>query len=143
MIYPNFAVMKQYISILLSTLLLLSSSGIAYAKHYCGEFEMLSQITLGEENLSCGMVMEETSCDDEQTEEHSCCDNEYTQVTTDNHFAKASFDIQFDQNFVAAFVATFVLNIPIADTITKDLYSVYDPPPIIRDIPVLYETFLI
>jgi len=104
---------------------------------------MLSQITLGEEHLSCGMAMENAACGAEITEEHSCCDNEYTQVTTDSHYAKASFNLQLDQIFVAASVATFILHIPITNTASNDFYSGYDPPPIIRDIPVLYETFLI
>jgi len=135
--------MKQLISIFLSVLLLASSTGIAYAQHFCGDYEMLSEITLGEKHLSCGMVMEDTACSDEHSEDHNCCDNEYTSVDTDDNFAKASFDIQFSKTFVAAFASVFVL-IHTVDYIThRTSYAEYHPPPLIKDVPVFYETFLI
>lgn len=135
--------MKQLVSILLSALMLISSTGLAYAQHFCGDYEMLTEITLGEKHLSCGMAVEDSACGDEHSEDHDCCDNEYTKVTTDNHFAKASFNIGFDQTFVVAFVATYILDIPLSDVTETDRYSEYNPPPLIKDIPVLFETFLI
>lgn len=134
--------MKKIISILLTILMLASSSGIAYAQHFCGEYEMLSEITLGEKDLSCGMVMEIPNCDQEE-EEHSCCDNEYTTVDTDDIFNKSSFELDLDQDFVLAFVSVFVLksidNFPSENQFFID----YSPPPLERDLLVLYETFLI
>ncbi|MFC7356655.1 hypothetical protein ACFQO1_03070 [Jejudonia soesokkakensis] len=135
--------MKQFISILLSIFLLASSSGVAYAQHYCGEYKMIEKLTLGEEHLSCGMVLADTSCGDEHAEDHDCCDNEYTQVSTDDNFAKAHFDINFDSPFVAAFVSVFVLNVSLTEDASVTSYTDYNPPPLIKDIPVLYETFLI
>jgi hypothetical protein len=134
--------MQKIISIFLSVLLLASSSGIAYAQHFCGEYEMLSEITLGEKDLSCGMAMELPGCD-EEADEHDCCDNEYTKVDTDDTFAKVSFEFDFDENFVFTFISEFVLfqseNFPE----NPDLYKDYSPPPIERDLQVLYDTFLI
>lgn len=134
--------MKQFISIALSFLMLLSSSGIAYAQHFCGDFEMMAKITLGQEKMTCGMVMEDP-CNDEQDEEHSCCDNEYAQVTTDENFAAASFDLQVPPVFAAAFVSVFVLNTETFTSKEQTLFTQYHPPPLIKDIPVLFERFLI
>ena len=47
--------MKKTISIFLSILILASSSGIAYAQHFCSGMEMMAEVTLGEKHLSCGM----------------------------------------------------------------------------------------
>ncbi|PKA82491.1 hypothetical protein ATE92_0621 [Ulvibacter sp. MAR_2010_11] len=136
--------MRKIISIFLSVLLLASSSGIAYAQHFCGEYEMLSELTLGEKNLSCGMSMDIPDCETKGTsEDHDCCDNHYTQVTTDDTFAKASFEINFTKTFVAAFVSVFVLEQPAIYTTNLISFAEYHPPPLEQDFQVLYETFLI
>ena len=135
--------MKPVISILLSVLLLASSTGITYAKHFCGDFEMMAEVTLGEKSLSCGMAMEDSACADEEAEGHNCCDNEYVQVVVDDNFANSNYDIDIHQPFVAAFVAIFVLQELYDFDDSPDFLSDYRPPPLYKDIPVLYETFLI
>ncbi|MGK0428321.1 MAG: hypothetical protein ACJAUR_002441 [Ulvibacter sp.] len=135
--------MSKIISILLSVLLLLSSTGVTYAQHFCGEFEMLSKVTLGEEHLSCGMVMDVPSCDDNVVEDYHCCATQYTSVSTDDNFAKANFNIDFDKSFAIAFVSVFVLQQLVEYEASIDDYTLYYPPPLYKNIPVLYETFLI
>ncbi|QIE59376.1 hypothetical protein G5B37_07300 [Rasiella rasia] len=135
--------MKQIFSIALSLLLLLSSSGIAYAQHFCGDFEMMATFTIGEKSLSCGMASVDDGCEDEEAEEHTCCDNQYTKVTTDDNFSTSQDTFQVPTNFVAAFVSVFVLQFETsAATEVAELWH-YKPPPLIKNIPVLYETFLI
>ena len=134
--------MKKVISILMASLLLVSSSGIAYAQHYCGEFKMLSEITLGEKELSCGMVMELPGCDDNE-EEHNCCDNQYTKVETDDSFNKSSFEVELSPDFLLSFVSVFILNTVEGYTTTHDSFRDHSPPPLERDYQVLYESFLI
>lgn len=137
--------MQKVISTLLSLLILLSSSGIAYAQHFCGDFEMISTLTLGEKQLSCGMAMEkETSseCDD-TFQKMDCCDNQYTTVDTDDTFTKTSFDVDLNKNFVAAFVSVFVLQTIANYPSHTNFFAEYNPPPLDQDFQVLYETFLI
>ncbi len=134
--------MRKFISIVLSILLLLSSSGIAYAKHYCGDFEMMATVTLGEKQLSCGMSMEVPDCDDEK-ETPDCCDNEYTSVETDETFNKANFEFSPDKTFFTAFAAVFVYTVEIIEDAEDPSYTDYDPPPLEQDLQILYETFLI
>jgi len=135
--------MSKIISILLSLLLLLSSTGITYAQHYCGEFEMISKVTLGEEHLSCGMAMEVPGCEDNDDNDYHCCDNQYTSITTDDDFAKANFNIDFNHSIALAFVSIFVLQQLVDYEKSLDEYTFYHPPPLQKDILVLYETFLI
>ncbi|MDC8003056.1 hypothetical protein POV27_03280 [Aureisphaera galaxeae] len=136
--------MKKVISICLSLLLLLSSTGITYAQHFCGEHEMMAKVTLGQEVLSCGMAMtHDDGCADESTEEHGCCDNKYTQVDVDDNFADVSFDVQLDPVFVASFVSIFVLKETTSFKKEHDYFKDYSPPPLEEDFCVLYDTFLI
>jgi hypothetical protein len=139
--------MKKTISIFLSILMLASSSGIAYAKHFCGDMVMASEITFGEKDLSCGMDMHalDTGCENETItpEVHDCCKDQITKIQTDENFAKASFDLKLNKTFVATFVSVFILQeVEIAST-TKTFFADYSPPPLEQDFNILYETFLI
>ncbi len=139
--------MKKAISIFLSVLLLASSSGIAYAQHFCSGHEMMAKVTLGEEHLSCGMKMMTPTpgCEEDTREEkdHSCCSNSYTQVETDENYAKTSFDVDLNTNFVAAFIHVFIPPQPDNYPDHLQTYTDYHPPPLDKDIPVLYQVFLI
>jgi len=135
---------KKLISTLLTTLLLLSSSGVTYAQHFCGDYEMMSKITLGEAHLSCGMEMKSSPCEEEnQDEKHNCCENEYTTIDVDDNFATASFDLQLNPVFVIAFVSVFVVQGSDNYDENLDYYKDYSPPPLGEDLQVLYDTFLI
>jgi len=137
--------MKKTISILLSILMFASSSGIAYAQHFCSGMEMMAEITLGEKLLSCGMEEVSDKCGDETfiVKGHDCCENQFTQIQTDDNFAKASFHLKLNKTFVAPFVTVFVLQeVEIAST-EKTFFPEYNPPPLEQDLNILYETFLI
>ena len=135
---------QKIASIALSILMLLSSSGVTYAQHFCGDFEMIAKVTLGEEHLDCGMAMETepAGCDDPESD-HDCCDNEYTSVELDDNFAKSSLQFEFDTEFALAFVSVFILNFEAEIMPTDDLFRDHSPPPLIIDRQVHFETFLI
>lgn len=135
--------MNTVVSFLLSFLILLSSSGLAYAKHFCGPFEVVSKVTLGEESLSCGMKRYDPVCEDEKNENHSCCSNEYVKVNTDDHFNKTvfNFEIQNVWVFIGAEVFKFEAVAHVEQKATILYY--YRPPPLKEDLQILYETFLI
>ena len=122
----------------------MSTSGVAYAQHFCGDFEMVATLTLGEEKLSCGMAdLEDDTCTDEKAESHSCCDNQYTKITTDENFNASQDTFQVPANFAVAFISIFILQTENYATNTIASFSEYNPPPLIKNIPVLYESFLI
>ena len=130
--------------------MLASSSGIAYAQHFCSGMEMMAEITLGEKHLSCGMESDtdNTGCSDENItpKAHDCCKNHITKIHTDDNYAKASFDLKLDKNFktfVASFVAVFVLQEVEITSKEKTFFADYNPPPLEQDFNILYETFLI
>ncbi|MGB0789496.1 MAG: HYC_CC_PP family protein [Marinirhabdus sp.] len=134
--------MKLCVSIGLSVLLLASSSGVTYAQHFCGDFEMIAKVTLGEKHMSCGMAMETSPCGDEHEKDHDCCENHYTTISTDDNFAKAGHDLHL-QNTVAPPAAIFSLPIKIFAPTAVFHCNKYNPPPLIKNLPILYASFLI
>ena len=135
--------MIKVVSILLTVLLLFSSTGITYAQHFCGSFEMMAKITLGEEQMSCEMVVIDDCGAEDDKEGHGCCDNLYTSVDVDDNFASSSFEMQIDPTVAIAMISVFVLVQEVTDTVTNTFYVDYSPPPLGDDFLVLYETFLI
>lgn len=124
-----------------------SSSGIAYAQHFCSGMEMMAEVTLGEKHLSCGMDAESpySGCGDESAipDAHDCCKNHITKIQTDDNFAKASFNLKLNKTFVTTFVSVFVLQEIEITSSEKTFFADYSPPPLEQDFNILYETFLI
>jgi hypothetical protein len=135
---------KQITSILLTLLLLISNTGITYAQHFCGGHQMMAKVTIGQERLSCGMAPVKDLCDEShQSDTHSCCDNRYTQVAFDDTVEQPVVEFQLtpvfdvDNNAIISSVSEIL-------TLQKEVvYTIYNPPPLIKDFPVLFDTFLI
>mgnify|MGYP003643199900 CR=1 FL=1 len=127
--------------------MLISSSGLAYAQHFCGGMEMMAEITVGESQLYCGMdgAVDDKDCGDAapSSTADDCCKNHITKVQTDEDFAKTSFDVKFNKEFVATFISVFVLQEIEIPSSEKTLYADYNPPPLQQDLNILYDTFLI
>ena len=135
--------MQKTISILLTILILASSSGVTYAKHFCGDFEVISTLTMGKKSLSCGMVMEADDCDKNEEDPIDCCKNTYKNIDTDDNFVNSSYDLQISNNFISGFISSFVLQYVSFSDKKIHLFNGYDPPPIYEDIQVLHEVFII
>jgi len=136
--------MQRIIASLLSLFILLSSSGITFAQHYCGGNPIASKITLGEEALSCNMNAVATDACTRETkiEKHSCCDDKYLAIDTDSHYNKAKFEIQFLDFDFPALEWGFLVPKNTFDSKTTN-FQVYRPPPLEKDYQILFETFLI
>ena len=136
--------MKQITSILLTLLLLISNTGITYAQHFCGGHQMMAKVTIGQERLSCGMAPVKDLCDEShQSDTHSCCNNLYTQVAFDDTVEQPIVEFQLtpvfdvDNNAIINSVSEIL-------TLQKEVvYTIYNPPPLIKNFPVLFDTFLI
>lgn len=136
--------MKQITSILLTLLLLISNTGITYAQHFCGGHQMMAKVTIGQERLSCGMAPVKDLCDDShQSDTHSCCNNLYTQVAFDDTVEQPTVEFQLTPPLKAN-TTTFSASVYEIITLQKEVvYSIYNPPPLIKNFSVLFDTFLI
>ena len=135
--------MQKAISFLLSVLLLASSTNVTYAKHFCGDYEVLSVLTLGEKHLTCGMKMNSNTCNDKKQEDQHCCKNKYENVEIDDNFAISSFDALLNVPFFKSLVSVFLLHQKYFNQQSLQFYADYNPPPLDKDIPVLYQVFVI
>ena len=136
--------MKQIISILLTLLLLISNTGITYAQHFCGGHQMMAKVTIGQERLSRGMALVKDLCDEShQSDTHSCCNNLYTQVAFDDTVEQPTVEFQLTPPLKAN-TTTFSASVYEILTLQKEVvYTPYNPPPLIKDFPILFDTFLI
>ena len=136
--------MKQITSILLTLLLLISNTGITYAQHFCGGHQMMAKVTIGQERLSCGMALVKDLCDEShQSDTHSCCNNLYTQVAFDDTVEQPIVEFQLTPPLKAN-TTTFSASVYEILTLQKEVvYSIYNPPPLIKNFSVLFDTFLI
>lgn len=135
--------MKKIISIVLTILILASNTGVTYAKHFCGDFEVMSTITLGEKNLSCGMKMDVKGCDNETQKDRHCCKNKYENIDTDDNYSLSLFDLQINVPFIASFVSIFIFKQFSDPSQGLLFYTNYKPPPIGKNLSVLYQVFTI
>ena len=135
--------MQKVISIVLTILMLASSTGVTYAKHFCGDFEVLSTLTFGKKNLTCSMAMESDDCDDSDSKSYQCCKNKYENVETDDNYSLSLFDLQINVPFIASFVPIFIFKQFCDTSEALLLYANYKPPPIGKDLSVLYQVFTI
>lgn len=136
--------MKQIISILLTLLLLTSNTGITYAQHFCGGHQVMAKVTIGQEHLSCGMAVVKDLCDESgQSDTHSCCNNLYTQLAFDDTVEQPVVEFQLTPVFEVDNNAN-ISSVSEILTLQKEVvYTIYNPPPLIKDFPVLFDTFLI
>ena len=136
--------MKQFTSILLTLLLLISNSGITYAQHFCGGHQMIAKVTIGQERLSCGMAAVKDLCDEShKSDTHSCCNNQYTQVEFDDTVEQPLIEFQIIPLLEVINKAFIPDGFEIRKLQKQVVYTVYRPPPLVKDIPVFLETFLI
>ncbi|MBL3656279.1 HYC_CC_PP family protein [Fulvivirga sediminis] len=138
--------MKKLLSIFLAGLMLMASTGITLATHYCGGYAVESEIMLGQHMLGCVMQMD-TGCSSSKDQQvvkpvNNCCDNDYQTVSADNTvLTKVALDA-VNLQFLAAFTYTFLAIQP--DYSLVEIHKTNDPPPLLdQDIHILNQSFLL
>jgi len=142
--------MKKGFSILFSFILLVSHIYLTTGTHYCGGKAVESKILFGETHLGCGSMEMEEPCDvSEKTdykgvsfEKVPCCENKYHIFQTTDEFVKDVASKSLHVDFTVAFIYT-TLNPDLFPKSTHQFYTDYIPPPLEKDIQVLFQTFLI
>ncbi len=128
----------------MALIVLFSTMSFSLDMHFCGDY--LVDFSLFENVDTCTMKAKMSTsskdCAMMETEMDCCTDVEVIQQGQDN--LKISFDqITFDQH---AFVVSFVYSyINLFEGIDENIvpFKDYAPPPLIRDIQILDQTFLI
>ena len=105
------------------------------SKHYCGG--ELSQIAVGQHTPKC--------CDDPEAMPSDCCHDEQEMIQVDEEYDSNLLKFQAVTLFVAyhlPYLDLSALFSPADEHITYADYYI-DPPPIIQDLPVLKQSFLL
>lgn len=122
----------------------MSNTGLVYAQHFCGGKIITNAFMIGEKSLGCSDdEAKDGLYDAHEKSMPECCNNIYLEVVSDDDYAGSSFDFQPDFSFVYAFFS-ILFDLQTVQISEKEVrFSEYLPPPDDKDIPVLYQTFLI
>lgn len=136
--------MKKFLThtsaIFLAFLVLCSTFSFTINEHICGGESM--SVAIGIPADDCGMEMETTTSSETTMKQISCCDDVTILIQGQDELPTQQ-DANFTtQTFIKAFVYSYIYVLPSTDT-EKTVYKPYVPPPLIKDIQLLDETFLI
>jgi hypothetical protein len=142
--------MKQFLSILLSFVLLASHINLTMGTHFCGGEAVETKIMLVDTHLGCEMEDMDHVCGDPENINNQngsfntipCCENKFHTVQTTDEFVKDTFPTLFAFEFVVAIVHC-ILNPGVFPDTNHTFYTDYSPPPLEIDIPILFQSFLI
>lgn len=125
-------ILNQILSSLMALLLLASTVSWTVDKHIC--MGRVMDISLFAHADDCGMDMDM---------EKSCCDEESFTVQGQDDLKISFENFSLDQQvFLVSFVQTYFQLFEI-DSEEPSSFKEYNPPPLIRDVQVLDQTFLI
>ncbi|MGM1056654.1 MAG: HYC_CC_PP family protein [Bacteroidota bacterium] len=140
---------QKSVSTVLALLVLVSTFSFTVDKHFCGSF-LVDQAVFSKASTcstdmhsdSCSMDMHSHSGTDVMDQDN-CCSNQNISVEGQDELKISFNSMDFDQQvFIAAFPFSFneLFGVLPQQVI---LYKNYTPPLIVKDIPVLNDTFLI
>ena len=130
-------------SVCLALIVLLSTVSFTVDSHYCRD--TLVDSSLFGHVETCGMEVQQNNAFSSECNisKKDCCSDEQVTIKGQDTL-KTSFDKleRGQQLFVAAFVHTYIL-LFVEPQAELNSYKDYTPPPLVRDIQVLDQTFLI
>ncbi len=135
---------KAILNIALAFLMLVASTGMVLSKHYCGG--RLLGVSVYKAAESCGHSSESTchkQASDDDSDKKGCCDNTITYVK--------GIDLETSTMSVTQALPTvdFVMLSFIIPTLMDSaiehvtVFSTFQPPPLVRYLPVLFQSFLL
>ena len=139
--------MKSLFAILLSVVLLAGQMSLTIGTHICQGEAIETRIIYGGTHLGCGMEDMSEPCDindqqDVSFSKEQCCENQYQTLQTTEDFVNDASQLNLSLDFAVAFVSS-LLNIDLSPRATHQFNTAYLPPPLDKDIQVLFQTFLI
>jgi hypothetical protein len=134
--------MKTIFSLILSLVILITSMGFTVSSHVCGGKKVKSVVSLGTADVSCGMEKKANNCSTKPIMKDNCCEDEFKLIQNDEDFTQQVTSVDFSPHFLIAFVISYV-ELFDNETTETDFFADHSPPPLIKDIPVLMQTFLI
>ena len=136
--------MKKIVSVILSILILVASSGFTISSHICdGKLDEVA-LSLANKDIDCGMQVKNHSHAAKSNDVNkACCENTFQPVQLDEKYISPKISLNSSLVNYAILKYTILKELFPVSTETAILFTNYSPPPLIRDIPILVESFLI
>jgi len=136
-------ILHKIASVLMAFIVLFSSFYFTVHEHVCGG--EIADVSYFIEADSCGMGMNECTTDSSQQsiEKEPCCKDisKVIEGNSNDQQALQSLNIQQVQ-FLSLFINSHIQLFENLDT-KSTFFQEYSPPIVVKDIPVLYDTFII
>jgi len=135
---------QRFISVILSSLLLLSNMQLTFGQHFCEDAIIETVLTIGQKEMHCESDAASDSCCEEETHSGDCCTNVFHQIKTDKEFSVNYVAINFIPNLVSSGI-DFYKFLEIEPYFSEEIPSYFSPPlpPWKQDILIFHQTFLI
>ena len=86
--------MKNILTILLASFILLSGMHLSIAKHFCDGEVADVKISFSGVKATCGMENNERTCSLHEVVTSSCCTNDLSVFTVDNYFSSSTLQVK-------------------------------------------------
>ena len=134
--------LKKIASISLAIFFLMSSSHLSFATHFCGGKAFKHALLFSPSELGCGMENGKDDCDKTTKIENDCCKNQSILISIKDNFQPSLAKISVVPHFIFVTIAAILFSVPtVSSTIIS--FQDYHPPLPDKDIPVLFQSFLI
>ncbi len=135
-------VFRKISAFIMAFVVMFSTMSFSINKHYC--MDHLVDVSLVFPAETCGMDMATPSSEQgEQLSATPCCADEQIAVDgQDEVNPTTSGSVELHKAFVAAFVYTYTFLFE-ETALERPEFKDYSPPLLIKDLPVIYETYLI
>ncbi len=137
--------MKRILAISLLFIFIAGQVNLTWATHFCGKLAVQRTVSIGTDDLSCGME-KESCCDEDENEfegaiitSEECCSNDYYSSEADDFFLKAETESDQLVQFYALYTISLYKQLYSADDNSFLTQNILIPP----DKQVLYQTFLL
>lgn len=133
---------RKITAILLSLLILVMTSGFTISSHYCAGKRVKTVVGVSKEKGGCGMMESVNSCDSGSTMTSNCCKDTFQEVKMVQDYTP-TFEKAVEKNpaFALLFACTSYFQSDQKSAHPSE--QAYSPPPLIKDIPVFIQSFLI
>lgn len=134
--------MKKILSVILSVVILFVSMGFTVSSHKCGGKRVKTVLNIGNADVSCGMETTKKDCSDDKQMNSNCCQDQFQKIQLNDDYTQVISFKNFTPDFTVIFVA-ILFNILPTENVQTFSFKDYLPPPLIKDIKVLVQSFLI
>lgn len=134
-------ILHKIASFLMALIVFFSTSSFTIDKHFCGD--VLVDSSIFNEAKPCDMELQNSTDSEGCSMKDDCCRDEQIIVHGHNDLKTSVVKINLEQQiFVASFIYSYINLFEDIQT-DKNSFRDYSPPPLVRDIQVLDQTFLI